>query len=141
MPKVLKAEEQIRRARQLGWDRGGFVKIGKSLTYSDTFISNLLKREYSLVVDWRPGKREARISSPIPLPTRQIQLIPHLHDQTLQTVCLFRNVKGCKVEFDDSMPIIETLILWLYEWIDTYEYWLISGIWQFPEHEHLNTKQ
>lgn len=141
MPRVYKAEDQIRRAHHLGWRRGQFEKSGKSVTYRDTFYSKRLKRKYSFTILWKPETQcKVIIENPNPLPKRHGEQIPHLFDQTKQTVCLFRNVDGSRVEFDDSMPIVETLIPWLYEWIDTYECWLLSGIWQFPEHKHTNSK-
>lgn len=36
-------------------------------------------------------------------------------------------------EWDESMPIATSFIPWVSTWLNTYEYWLITGEWHYDE--------
>jgi hypothetical protein len=52
--------------------------------------------------------------------------LPHVYSTAKQWLCLY--VRKAR-QWDFHMPIIETIIPWISEWLLHYECWLATGVW------------
>ncbi len=50
-----------------------------------------------------------------------------------QCLCLFYPKYN---EWNRNMPISTTIVPWIAAWLNTYEYWLITGEWHYDESPH-----
>ena len=65
--------------------------------------------------------------------------IKHLYESTTphQMLCIF--YPGYN-EWNKGMLLAYSFIPWISSWLNTYEYWLITGIWHYDESPHQRKK-
>lgn len=59
--------------------------------------------------------------------TEQNRKIPHLYDREKIQLCLYYPQYS---EFNEMMPLCDTIIPWTYLWLQYYEEWLYSNVWK-----------
>lgn len=71
------------------------------------------------------------------LQTKDGRKPPHLYSNVDNDghpcLCVYYPSEG---EWNNTMFIAETIIPWVSTWLNTYEYWLITGEWHYPESPH-----
>lgn len=81
------------------------------------------------------GRPKVWLLSP-PLKRVNGELPHHLYDKENKDkyprLCMYDSRKGHD-EFIDNKPWAYTLIPWVLSWLNTYEYWLITGKWHHAE--------
>lgn len=74
--------------------------------------------------------------------TKNGKLPKHLYlskTDSMGHVCLCLFYPGYK-EWNRNMLIANTFVPWISAWLNTYEYWLITGEWQYAESPHGGSK-
>ena len=126
----LSIDEQVFSMRAV-WPRFVVKRTGKFRQFacwsgeaSPQFSKFTLEVRYQLG-DWP----QVRILAPtlVRLPGNEEGQLPHVYPPSDDpTLCLFDPVAG---EWDASMPIAQTIVLWAFDWIACYELWLMTGKW------------
>jgi hypothetical protein len=127
----LRIEEQVARMRSV-WPRFTAHNVNRLLQSArwTGAVEPHLSR-YKIEVRYALGGfPEVRVLSPalIRFPGNPEGALPHVYPPVDDpTLCLF----DLELEqWDPSMAIAETTIVWACDWITCYEFWLMTGIWR-----------
>lgn len=95
----------------------------KTLIWRHTLQPSPLGAEYVVKMEYTLGERpKFYVVNPMPLElARGAKKLPHVYDQKKQRLCLYYPDGK---QWNESMPLAKTLVLWAYEWLYHYEIWL-----------------
>lgn len=102
----------------------------KELIWKHKIKPSPLGDEYDVKLQYVIGKQPGFfITNPIPLRlAKKATRLPHVYDQRKQKLCLFYPDGK---QWNASMPLAKTIVLWAYEWLYHYELWLgTDGDWK-----------
>lgn len=122
-----------------------YARIKSTYTNIKSAQMNKHSRSFEIVMDITPSENsntyEVKISYEIGKKPQAILLSPALKEYDGKMphhiygfdknghaiLCVYCPYKG---EWTSSMPIAESFIPWVSTWLNTYEYWLITGEWK-----------
>ena len=125
-----------------------YARIKSTYTNIKSAQMNKHSRSFEIVMDITPSENsntyEVKISYEIGKKPQAILLSPALKEYDGKMphhiygfdknghaiLCVYCPYKG---EWTSSMPIAESFIPWVSTWLNTYEYWLITGEWNYNE--------
>lgn len=125
-----------------------YARIKSTYTNIKSAQMNKHSRSFEIVMDITPSENsntyEVKISYEIGKKPQAILLSPALKEYDGKMphhiygfdknghaiLCVYCPYKG---EWTSSMPIAESFIPWVSTWLNTYEYWMITGEWNYNE--------
>lgn len=99
----------------------------KELVWKCEICPSPLSETYSIKMVYHKGKHpNVFVIDPILNFFSGEKKLPHVYSTPKQWLCLYpRKAK----QWDFHMPIIDTVIPWISEWLLHYELWLGTGVW------------
>jgi hypothetical protein len=86
----------------------------------------LISKTYRIRINYKCGKKPViRVISEI-LNRLENERLPHVYSDSRQELCLYYPKNN---EWNSSMYISQTILLWTSEWLFFYEHWLITNEW------------
>lgn len=124
-----------------------YSKVKKTYTNIEFAQLNKRNQSFEVVMNITPSENsdtyKVRINYKVGKSPKAILLFPELKkydgrfphhiygwDNGHADLCVYCPYKG---EWTSSMPIAESFIPWVSTWLNTYEYWLITGEWNYNE--------
>ncbi|WP_293886372.1 MULTISPECIES: hypothetical protein [unclassified Sphingobacterium] len=100
-------------------------KRDKGLIWKHKIQPSPLSDQYVVKLEYDLGKPPRfYVVDPLPLPlSKNAKKLPHVYDQKKQRLCLYYPDGK---QWNSSMPLAKTVVLWAYEWLYHYELWLGS---------------
>ena len=123
-PKRLTRVDQFQIARR-SFQNVVLTRTGIALPLRPTQLSPT----YQVRIDYVPER------SPKVFVVSPALLNATLHVYADGSICLY--YRG---EYDNTLPMSETIIPWTAQWLYCYEIWLVQGEWPAPESPHRGTK-
>jgi hypothetical protein len=130
MAPILSIEEQMA-AMKATWQGLGPRNIDRRLQ-SVRWVGRVRAQYcwYTIEIRYRVGSMpEVRVLAPtlVRLPGNKEGALPHVYPPADDpTLCLFDPRTS---EWDTSMPLAQTIVLWTFDWLSCYELWLMTGKW------------
>ncbi|WP_228448030.1 MULTISPECIES: hypothetical protein [unclassified Chryseobacterium] len=95
----------------------------KELIWQHIIKPSPLSAEYAVKLHYKMGDRpHVYILEPKPLTlAKSAKRLPHVYDQAKQRLCLYYPDGK---QWNSTMPLVETVIWWTFEWLYHYELWL-----------------
>lgn len=104
------------------------------LTWSDILTPTPLSASYKIrmVYTWNKTPN-VYVTSPKLALAKGKKLLPHVYSTPKQHLCLYNKKSR---EWGKHMPLVKTIIPWASDWLQFYELWLVTGVWQGGGIEH-----
>lgn len=95
----------------------------KELVWRHTIKPSPLSDEYTVKLEYKIGSNpKMYVTNPKSLKlAKKATKLPHVYDQKKQKLCLFYPDGK---QWNSSMLLAKTVVLWAYEWLYHYELWL-----------------
>jgi hypothetical protein len=108
---------------------------GKKLTWTGTVKPTPMSKPYTLRIAFRIGREKTptvEVASPELILSEGKSVLPHCYSEG--GLCLFQPKYN---EWNERMPMAETILPWAMEWLHFYEIWLVTGEWLGGGEDHL----
>lgn len=147
-PKAKGTPPYVRFMNQYTGIKKTYGNIESSQLHKDSFevVMNVTPSEnsatYKVKISYRMGYRPRVVLLSPDLEKRDGKYPHHIYgfDKTGHAIlCVYCPHKS---EWNSNMPIATSFIPWVSTWLNTYEYWLITGEWHYDEVvNHTETKE